>query len=121
MVMKVDLDPRMTNTKVAPPCCINCKHVRLERKMIPPANVKCQKYKTIDVVTGDISYNLAEKIRNDETKCGIKGRDFEEQDMIDKVRVKANKLYCETTNESIIIFIFWALVFLIIKYGYRTT
>lgn len=118
--MKVELDPRMTTKKAAPPCCINCKYVRLER-IVNPNNIKCKKYKSIDLIKGDVFYQSADEIRQDENKCGLTGREYEPQNIMDKTRVNVEKVYCTMPSESFAIFVFMTIIFTILKFGLRAT
>ena len=63
------------------PSCRNCVHYN------PPyygdfsaSYSKCKKFGTKDIITNTISYNdYADTTRQDETKCGIEGKYFEEE------------------------------------------
>jgi hypothetical protein len=65
------------------PACRNCIHY------IPPTYTnfestlsKCGKYGNKNIITDEITYDFASSCRNDEKKCGIEGKDFEEEENI---------------------------------------
>jgi len=65
------------------PSCRNCIHY------IPPTYTnfestlsKCGKYGNKNIITDEITYDFAYSCRNDEKKCGIEGKDFEEEENI---------------------------------------
>lgn len=37
---------------------------------------KCVKYGEMDIITGEINYHRADKCRNDESKCGLEGKEY---------------------------------------------
>jgi len=68
--------------------CFNCKHVlphHLSTKLND--NAVCQKTKTIDLVTGENSYNFCsvERKSSREDACGKEGKFFEHERNIDLI------------------------------------
>ena len=54
------------------PSCSNCVHYR------PTVIGKCMYFGTKDIQTGEISYNFANSCREDENKCGLEAKYFEQ-------------------------------------------
>jgi len=59
------------------PSCINCK---FSKKYIYSSNkfLECKKFGEKDIITDKVSYDFADYCRNDEQKCGIEGKYYEE-------------------------------------------
>ena len=78
------------------PACRNCIHY------IPPIYSefdstfgKCGNYGNKNIITNEITYDFANSCRNDENKCGIKGKDFEEEENI-QMKIIVHKLTLST-------------------------
>jgi hypothetical protein len=72
----------MNNLKL--PICINCKYFMKNITDYPPPygdppkdeNGKCSKFRSINLVSGSVEYDLAIINRNAELKCGKSGTYF---------------------------------------------
>jgi hypothetical protein len=66
------------------PSCKNCIYYNpdwLNKEFTNPYN-KCAKFGEKDIVTGIITYEFAEQCRKDESKCGLVGKYFVEDQHI---------------------------------------
>ncbi|MFY8110073.1 MAG: hypothetical protein ACOVO9_13825 [Bacteroidia bacterium] len=70
--------------KNMPNLCVNCKH--FVKDLTPewklnhrPNYSNCGLYGKINLINGDCEYETAYEVRNDENKCGIKGKLFEQK------------------------------------------
>lgn len=74
------------------PSCKNCIYYKpnlMDRDFTSSLN-KCEKFGVKDIITDKITYNYADSCRNDETKCGIEGKYFEEEKNINLKLIKHN-------------------------------
>jgi len=63
------------------PSCINCVHFRPDPLNNDFASTlsRCNNFGYKNIITDKITYDFADSCRNDETKCGNEGRNFEEE------------------------------------------
>ena len=61
--------------------CVNCFYFTpvYESGNIIDTKSKCFKYGELNIVTGNIEYDLAYDARKNESKCGLKAKKFEEK------------------------------------------
>lgn len=63
--------------------CINCKHFVKDHLGYPDYKSdngsfgKCSLFGTLDLITGDATYDYARHVREDSSRCGTSGRLFE--------------------------------------------
>ena len=66
------------------PICSNCKHfIEYKRRddLLPDITLsKCKKFGAVNIVTGEIKYEYADRCRHDKDKCGIYGDEYESKD-----------------------------------------
>lgn len=91
--MRVKLDLRTEGMRV-PPSCVHCKNVIYDR------GIKCKRYGTLDIVSGRLSYSNAEDVRKNENECGPHGKDFERQDMSDRMRISKERAIDHFNNNK---------------------
>jgi len=67
------------------PECKSCKYFEPRNTDMQFASQfsKCTKFGKKDKITGEIDYNYADLNRNDENKCGIKGRYYERENHLE--------------------------------------
>ena len=60
------------------PSCINCKFS--QNSLLTGSNtfLRCNKFGEKDIITDKISYDFADSCRNNEKKCGMEGKYYEE-------------------------------------------
>lgn len=59
------------------PSCINCKFSN-KGFLNSHTFLHCKKFGEKDIITDKVSYDFADSCRNDEKKCGIEGKYYEE-------------------------------------------
>ena len=63
------------------PSCKNCIYYKINNfdSDFTSRFNKCEKFGEKDIITDKITYSFADSCRNDENKCGIEGKYFEEE------------------------------------------
>jgi hypothetical protein len=76
------------------PACRNCIHYKasLFHDYSNSFN-KCQYFGKKDLITNEINYDYADSCRNDENKCGEKGKYFEEDQLVELKVVLHNMVF----------------------------
>lgn len=72
-------NPIIKNNNI--PACRNCKFFmpKYYNQFDSDMN-RCVKFGEKDIITGKIEYDFVSTSRKDEAKCGLKGKEFEEED-----------------------------------------
>lgn len=66
------------------PSCRNCKYYKPRYNSDYSSRLsKCSNFGTKDIHTDEISYDYADLCRNDQDKCGLHGKYFEEESHIE--------------------------------------
>jgi hypothetical protein len=60
------------------PSCMNCKFSQNTLLTGSTTFIRCRKFGEKDIVTDKLSYDFADSCRNDEKRCGIEGKYYEE-------------------------------------------
>jgi Pyruvate/2-oxoacid:ferredoxin oxidoreductase delta subunit len=69
------------------PICLNCVHfipdeTNYPYDPLPDDNYgKCKKFGELNLVKGQIDYDMAKACRQNETKCGIKGKEYQGKEL----------------------------------------
>lgn len=68
---------------ITKPVCINCIHFIEHKTNYPYDGIpndklygRCSKFGTTNLITGEIEYDFALDVRNNQTKCGVDGKFF---------------------------------------------
>jgi len=88
------------------PACINCVHYKstiFKTKLYS----RCNKFGVRDVITNKIYNDFADLCRNNESKCGVNGKHFEEERNKNKCK---NKLLYNLPNGVILLNTFLAIL-----------
>lgn len=61
------------------PSCRNCIYYEPKNEDYYSSLNKCNKFGVKNIISDEIAYDYADSCRNDENKCGMKGKYFEEE------------------------------------------
>ena len=61
------------------PSCKNCIYYEPKNENDYSSLNKCNKFGVKNIINDEINYDYADSCRNDENKCGMKGKYFEEE------------------------------------------
>ena len=70
------------------PSCKNCIYYDPEYEDYYSSLNKCNKFGVKNIISDKITYDYADSCRNDENKCGIQGKYFEEETNINMKMLK---------------------------------
>ena len=85
------------------PSCRNCIHYKASLFNDYSSSLnKCHNFGKKNIITNEIKYDYADLCRNDEDKCGEKGKYFEEDSLVELKVLLHNTFF---SRYSIIIFI----------------
>ena len=73
------------------PSCTSCKFYEPTNDKYEDKFSRCNKFGKKDIITDDISYSFVDSTRNDNNKCGLEGKYFEEEKYI-KLKIFKHKL-----------------------------
>ena len=89
------------------PSCINCKFSN-KGFLNSYTFLHCKKFGEKNIVTDKVNYDFADSCRNDEKKCGIEGKYYEE----DKYLLMKRINYSESIFVSFICFYIFVMIIL---------
>ena len=74
------------------PSCRNCKYFKpsIYNNDFTSSISKCEKFGNKDIINNKITYDYVDECRNNELKCGINGKYYEEEKNIDLKILKFN-------------------------------
>ena len=89
------------------PACRNCIHYKpsIHNTDFTVFYNKCDKFGDKDIITGKISYDIAELCRKDELRCGIDGKYFEGEPNI-HMKVLKHTIISNMTNYLLLLLFF---------------
>lgn len=90
--------------------CIDCKHIIKPKYSF--TKHECKKYYSIDLITGEKTFENAYSVRDDAQKCGPKGIEFEEKSKWEII-VQGTQEYIKSYLFFIIIYLFSLILILI--------
>ena len=74
----------------------------------------CKKFGEKNIISNEIKYDIAERCRNDELKCGKEGKYFEE-DKYANIKIITNKIGNDIPITTLLTIVMWSIVKLIVK------
>ena len=101
-------DPFIKNIEI--PSCRNCIYYKLDYNDPRYTYNKCSLFGKMDIITGEVKYDLARESRTNEMKCGIQGAHFEVDKLI-KLKLFLRKVVIFLKNMYIVSAFLFACVF----------
>jgi len=101
------------------PICKNCIHYKPDYLYTDFTSTfnKCSKFGVKNIINGEINYNYADLVRNDETKCGKLGNYFEEEK---NINIKIVKHYILSRIPIFLLFLFGLSPTIVMVYILKT-
>jgi hypothetical protein len=91
------------------PACINCKFYKPNvYSEFASSLSRCEKFGEKNITTGKIEQDFVAMCRNDESKCGVEGKFFEEEENIDQKQFLHSIEYHLPKFFALFLFIFYS-------------
>jgi len=82
--------------------CRNCKHLIPDSYgSVSSINTNCKMFGKKDIITDEINFDYTDDCRNNESKCGIQGKYFEEEENL-FVKIVVSRVKSFSSSYSII-------------------